>query len=91
MNSTVVIVVCSVAVGIIAIPLLGFFIFHIYVACTGNTTREIIKKIKDDSPQENQWCKVDPPLIDYYREISSEELLRLRTDLELMRMGPRPS
>ena len=38
-NSTVVIVICSVAVGIIAIPLLGFFIFHIYLAITGNTTR----------------------------------------------------
>ena len=38
-NSTVVIIICSVAVGIIAIPLLGFFIFHIYLAVTGKTTR----------------------------------------------------
>ena len=38
-NETLVIVICSVAVGIIAIPLLGFFIFHIYLAITGKTTR----------------------------------------------------
>ena len=66
-NSTVVIVICSVAVGIIAIPLLGFFIFHIYLTITGNTTREVIKNLKDDKPQENQWCKVDPPIIDFYK------------------------
>ena len=50
-NSTVVIVVCSVAVGIIAIPLIGFFVFHIYLSASGKTTREIIKGIKSDTPQ----------------------------------------
>lgn len=45
-NSTIVIIICSVAVGIIAIPLIGFFIFHIYLAATGNTTREVIKNIE---------------------------------------------
>jgi hypothetical protein len=38
-NSVVLIVICSVVVGIIALPLLGFFIFHIYLVITGRTTR----------------------------------------------------
>ena len=38
-NSTIVIVICSVVVGVLALPLLGFFIFHIYLSCTGKTTR----------------------------------------------------
>jgi predicted permease len=47
-DPTVVIVVSSVAVGLIAVPLFGFLIFHLYVSFTGRTTREIIKKIKTD-------------------------------------------
>lgn len=47
-NSTVIVIVCAVAVGVIAVPLLGFFIFHLYLAITGRTTREIIKSIKGD-------------------------------------------
>jgi hypothetical protein len=38
-DSTVIIIVSSVIFGIIAIPLLGFLIFHIYLSLTGNTTR----------------------------------------------------
>lgn len=38
-NSTVLIIVCAVAVGLIAIPLFGFFIFHLYLMFTGKTTR----------------------------------------------------
>ncbi len=45
-NSLIVIIVCAVIVGLIALPLLGFFIFHIYLAISGRTTRELIKSIK---------------------------------------------
>ena len=38
-DQTLIIVICSVVVGVIAIPLLGLFIFHIYLAITGKTTR----------------------------------------------------
>jgi hypothetical protein len=38
-NSVVLIVICSVVVAIIALPLLGFFIFHLYLVITGRTTR----------------------------------------------------
>jgi hypothetical protein len=44
-NTTVVIIICSVVFGVIAIPMFGFLIFHIYLSVTGKTTREIIKKI----------------------------------------------
>lgn len=64
-NSTIVIIVCSVVVGIIGLPLLGFFIFHIYLSCTGKTTREVIKNIKGEK-QDIQWCEVDAPLINYF-------------------------
>jgi hypothetical protein len=45
-NPMIVIIVCSVAAGLIGLPLLGFLIFHIYISISGNTTREVIKKIK---------------------------------------------
>ena len=38
-NSTVAIVICSVVLGIIAVPMMGFLIFHIYLSLTGKTTR----------------------------------------------------
>jgi hypothetical protein len=39
MDTTVVIIVGSIAVGIILIPLFGFLIFHIYLVLSGKTTR----------------------------------------------------
>lgn len=42
-DSVVIIIVCAVAVGLLGVPLLGFFIFHLYLAVTGKTTREMIK------------------------------------------------
>jgi len=38
-NPMIVIIVCSVAAGLIGLPLLGFLIFHIYISVSGNTTR----------------------------------------------------
>ena len=55
-NSFLLIIICSVAVGIIALPLIGLMIFHIYLAIKGKTTRELINSIKDKSSEENQWC-----------------------------------
>jgi thiosulfate reductase cytochrome b subunit len=31
--------------GVIAIPMLVFIVFHIYLAVTGKTTRELLKKL----------------------------------------------
>jgi len=44
-NQTVVIIVAVVATSVIALPLAGFLIFHVYLTVTGKTTREIVKKI----------------------------------------------
>lgn len=45
-DSTVVIVICSVVVGIIGVPLLIFFIFHLCLIIQGKTTRELIKSVQ---------------------------------------------
>lgn len=44
-NQTVVIVIVVIVAALLGIPLIGFFIFHIYLACTKKTTRELLKKI----------------------------------------------
>ena len=38
-GSVIAIVICGVVVALIALPMLGFLIFHIYLAITGKTTR----------------------------------------------------
>ena len=38
-DSTVAIIISAVAFGLIAIPMIGFLIFHIYLSLKGKTTR----------------------------------------------------
>lgn len=73
-NSTVVIVVSVVAASVIALPLVGFLIFHVYITFSGRTTREVVKKIDNEKKTEQlvQWCNVDKPLIDFYEEVNEE-------------------
>jgi len=47
MSQIAIIVIVSIVGGLIGIPILGFFIFHLYLAITRNTTREVLKKIKE--------------------------------------------
>lgn len=67
-SQTAVIVIASVLGGILGVPLLAFFGFHLYLAITRKTTRDVLKKIKHDpnEPVENQWCDVDPPVLDLF-------------------------
>ena len=51
------IVVVSVFGCIVALPLACFFIFHLFLQCTGSTTRELIKDYRHKE-HENQWCGV---------------------------------
>jgi hypothetical protein len=44
-NSTVAIIICAVVLGIVALPMLVFLVFHIYLSVTGKTTRELLKKL----------------------------------------------
>ncbi len=48
-NPTIAIVVCSIVFGIIAIPIVGFLGFHIYLAIRGKTTRELLKHLDSSS------------------------------------------
>ena len=54
--------------GLLGVPLVGFFVFHLYLACTRSTTREVLKNIKkgDGEEVENQWCDVDKSNIDFF-------------------------
>lgn len=47
-NQTAIIIVVAIIAGLIGIPILGFFIFHLYLAVTRNTTREVLKHIERD-------------------------------------------
>jgi hypothetical protein len=38
-DTKVVIIICAVVVGVIGVPLLIFFVFHIWLTITGKTTR----------------------------------------------------
>lgn len=80
-NSTVAIIICSVVFGVIALPMLVFLVFHIYLSITGKTTRELLKKLDSVETHENQWCNVDPPLFDPYLNISEEERVNLNEKL----------
>jgi hypothetical protein len=86
-NSTVVIIVAVCATGVIALPMLGFLIFHIYLTVSGKTTRELIKKIDNSEINKKgynvQWCNVDKSIVNFYEEITEEDheaiLKRLNT------------
>jgi hypothetical protein len=80
-DTTIAIIICSVVLGIIALPMFGFLVFHLYLSLTGRTTRELLKKLDRVESQQNQWCNVDPPLFDPYMEISSETKAQLAVDL----------
>jgi hypothetical protein len=77
----VAIIICSVVLGVIGLPMLGFLVFHIYLSLTGRTTREVLKKLDRGEAQQNQWCNVDPPLFDPYLEITTGTQAQLAIDL----------
>ena len=85
-SQTAVIVIVAIVGSVLGIPILGFFIFHIYLACTRNTTREVLKSIeqKENEDVENQWCDVDQSNIDFWEEVTQEELDGIREGLRRM-------
>ena len=71
-DGTVVIIICSVVVGGMILTLLGFLIYHLFLICTGKTTREHLKKLNLDGAggadiSEFNWCSTEPSLIDFNR------------------------
>ena len=85
-NQTVVIVAVATVGGVLGVPLVAFCLFHAFLAVTGSTTRECIKKI-DQVPadSQNQWCAVDDSLFDPFIELSEQEAHFLTAELQHMR------
>ena len=71
-SHTAIIVVVAVVGAVIGLPILGFLIFHIYLAVTKTTTRELLKHLEREDEYENQWCSVDPPIMDLFDTITEE-------------------
>lgn len=44
-DSTIAIIICSVVLGVLALPLFGFLVFHCYLSLSGRTTRELLKNL----------------------------------------------
>ena len=76
-DSTVAIIISAVVFGLIAIPFIGFLIFHIYLSIKGKTTRELLKKLDSPEDQQNQWCGADDPIFDPFMEIPPQDKVRL--------------
>jgi hypothetical protein len=51
-SQTAVIIIAAILGAILGLPLIGFFIFHLYLAVTRNTTREVLKHIKHAEGEE---------------------------------------
>lgn len=47
-SQTAIIVVVAVVAAVIGLPILGFLIFHIYLAVKKKTTRELLKHLDRD-------------------------------------------
>ena len=75
------IVVVSIFGCIVALPVTCFFIFHLFLQCSGNTTRELIKDYKHKE-HENQWCGVSEPLFSPFEAITEMEKSQLIKRIE---------
>jgi hypothetical protein len=62
-NANVVLIISSVVISIIILPLVCFFLFHIFLVCTGRTTRELIKTPDHKFVKGFNWCQTDAPLV----------------------------
>lgn len=83
-SQTAVIVIVAVVASVIGLPILGFLIFHIYLAVTKKTTRELLKNIEREEDFENQWCSVDPPIMDLFDTITEQEAQTIKARMEEM-------
>lgn len=72
-NSTVAIIVSSVVMGGMVLVLLGFLLYHVYLICSGKTTREHQKKLASNSISDFNWCQTDPSMVQYDRELDHHE------------------
>ena len=79
----IIILVFGIPIGILALTLIGFGIFHCILQAKGRTTREFIKKLPTQSTkiQSNEWTTVSQPFLDYSHTITEEEASTAKTKL----------
>lgn len=72
-NIVLIVIICvfGIPIGILALVLFGFWVFHCVLRCRGQTTREYLKrkerKTSEFSRQfsKNEWFDYTPPLLEY--------------------------
>jgi len=74
-------VICSIVFGIIAVPLVVFLAFHVYLAVKGKTTREVLKRLESNVGPRTQWCNVDEPWFDPFMNINEGDMLTMSGQL----------
>ena len=85
-NKTVVVIFTALIGAVLGLPILVFLVFHLYLALTKQTTREVIKKLThDDGNEPNQWCGVDFPNLDFWEEITEKDAQKLQHAIAQLR------
>jgi len=72
-NSNIAVIVCSVIIGGMILVLLGFLIYHVYLICSGKTTREHQKKLVSNTISDFNWCQTDPSLVQFDKTLEQHE------------------
>lgn len=64
-NATIAVIVCSVIIGGMVLVLIGFLLYHVYLICSGKTTREHQKRLANSTTilSDFNWCQTDPSLV----------------------------
>jgi membrane protein DedA with SNARE-associated domain len=81
-NKILIIIACifGIPIGILALVLFGFWMFHCVLQIKGKTTREYLKqkerKSSDISTQfsKNEWFDYTPPILDYSYKITQVDI-----------------
>jgi len=64
-SRTAVIIVVAIIGAVLGLPLLIFLSFHIFLALSGKTTHEMLKKYTHEEGH-NKWCNVLDPMFNPY-------------------------
>lgn len=81
-NKILIIIICifGIPIGILALVLFGFWLFHCVLQLQGKTTREYLKqkerKASEFSKQfsRNEWFDYTPPLINYSYMLTASDI-----------------
>eukprot|EP01016_Furgasonia_blochmanni_P004982 TRINITY_DN11931_c0_g3_i2.p1 TRINITY_DN11931_c0_g3~~TRINITY_DN11931_c0_g3_i2.p1 ORF type:complete len:327 (+),score=22.89 TRINITY_DN11931_c0_g3_i2:117-1097(+) len=72
------VIILYVFLGLVALSLFGFVLFHCYLSLRGVTTKEMIKRAQSQmhmqNYQKNDWCSNSPSLFDPRQQIRYQSL-----------------